>query len=321
MQDKRWYTRTLPIISQPFRPWVFGSRKLPSRIKNEMHYRYQLSVIYQLSLRNGFWTQQSHLTSRDYWIKVIYCTVTICQLTRQPCALDLTEPPDHSRLQDTRWDIHVLPHPAMVFGPSRATGAFKAAGYKLKHVTNTSAGWAANPTEPTKAPKGRGSRVRGCVSINQTNTHPITLKQVLWIRIHWIRIRLWIRIQHFKWIRIRIQIQSGFRFWWPKIEETNTAEIFLIFFWSKIAIYSSLGLHKGRPSYRRSLQPSTENIQHFKKGNFINFFLLLPSWIRSRIRIAIPDPDTDPGTPLNPNPIRIRIRIHNTAFRTWASKD
>ncbi len=28
----------------------------------------------------------------------------------------------------------------------------------------------------------------------------------------------------------------------------------LIFFWSKIAIYLSLGLHKGRPSYRRNLQ-------------------------------------------------------------------
>jgi hypothetical protein len=31
----------------------------------------------------------------------------------------------------------------------------------------------------------------------------------------------------------------------------------------KIAIYLSLGLHKGRPSYRRG-QPSKENIQHFK---------------------------------------------------------
>jgi hypothetical protein len=31
-----------------------------------------------------------------------------------------------------------------------------------------------------------------------------------------------------------------------------------------IAIYLSLGLHKGRPSYRRSLLPSKENIQHLK---------------------------------------------------------
>jgi hypothetical protein len=32
----------------------------------------------------------------------------------------------------------------------------------------------------------------------------------------------------------------------------------------KIAIYLSLGLHKGRPSYRRSLQLSKENIQYLK---------------------------------------------------------
>jgi hypothetical protein len=35
-------------------------------------------------------------------------------------------------------------------------------------------------------------------------------------------------------------------------------------FLSKTATYLSIGLHKGRPSYRRSLQPSKENIQHFK---------------------------------------------------------
>jgi hypothetical protein len=45
--------------------------------------------------------------------------------------------------------------------------------------------------------------------------------------------------------------------------KTFTAEkIFLIK--KKIAIYLSLGRHKGRPSYKRSLQPSEENIQHFK---------------------------------------------------------
>ncbi len=32
----------------------------------------------------------------------------------------------------------------------------------------------------------------------------------------------------------------------------------------KIVIYLSLRLHKGRPSYRRSINPSKENIQHFK---------------------------------------------------------
>jgi hypothetical protein len=38
----------------------------------------------------------------------------------------------------------------------------------------------------------------------------------------------------------------------------------LIFFLPKIAIYSSLGLYKGPPNYRRSVQPSKENIQHLK---------------------------------------------------------
>ncbi len=53
-------------------------------------------------------------------------------------------------------------------------------------------------------------------------------------------------------------------FWWPKIGKKLQMKKYQIFFWSKIAIYLSLGLHKGRPSYRRSLQPSKENIQHFK---------------------------------------------------------
>ncbi len=48
------------------------------------------------------------------------------------------------------------------------------------------------------------------------------------------------------------------------------------FFLSKIAIYLSLGLHKGSPSCRRSLQPSKENIQHFKTKIY-NFFLFL--WV------------------------------------------
>jgi hypothetical protein len=84
-------------------------------------------------------------------------------------------------------------------------------------------------------------------------------------------------------------------------------------FLSKIAIYLSLGLHKGPPNCRRSLQPSKENIQQWastsKDEIFITFFLffwaILPSWIQ----IWIANPDTDPGTPLNPDPIRIWIRI------------
>jgi hypothetical protein len=85
-------------------------------------------------------------------------------------------------------------------------------------------------------------------------------------------------------------------FLWPKIEEKLQLKSF-IFLYKKFVISLSLGLFKGSPSYRRSLQPSRS---------------FLPPWIL--IRIVNPDPD--PGTRLSPNPIRIRIwiRIHNTAF-------
>ncbi len=74
------------------------------------------------------------------------------------------------------------------------------------------------------------------------------------------------------------------------------------FFGPKIAIYLSLGLFKGRPSYKGSLQPSKREHQALQKMKCINFFCgsFLPSWIR----IANPNPD----------PIRIRIWIHNTAY-------
>jgi hypothetical protein len=61
-------------------------------------------------------------------------------------------------------------------------------------------------------------------------------------------------------------------------------------FASKTTIYLSLNLNKGRPTYRRSLQPSKENIQHFNTGNFLIFLLLL------RVIFALLDLDTDPLT-------------------------
>jgi hypothetical protein len=65
----------------------------------------------------------------------------------------------------------------------------------------------------------------------------------------------------------------------------------LIYFWLIIAIYLSLGLHKRRSSYSRSLQLSKENIQHFKTWNFCtrNFFQFLGSFLPSWIRIHLPD--------------------------------
>ncbi len=81
-------------------------------------------------------------------------------------------------------------------------------------------------------------------------------------------------------------------FWWPKSKKKNTAENFFFFFWSKIAICFC-------PRYRRSLQPSKENIQHFKKWNWLTFFYVCGLFLSSWIRIQIANPDTDPGTPLN----------------------
>ncbi len=50
--------------------------------------------------------------------------------------------------------------------------------------------------------------------------------------------------------------------------------------------YLSLGLHRERPGYKRNLQFSKENIQHFKTWNFLICFYFswsfLPSWIRIR---------------------------------------
>jgi hypothetical protein len=61
-------------------------------------------------------------------------------------------------------------------------------------------------------------------------------------------------------LRIQFQIQGLM----TKNEKNCTAKKKLDIFLIKIAIYLSLGLHKGRTSYRRSLQPSEKNIQHFK---------------------------------------------------------
>ncbi len=79
-----------------------------------------------------------------------------------------------------------------------------------------------------------------------------------------------------------------------KFKKNLQLEIYFSFSWSKFAIYLSLGLHKGRTSYRRSLQPSKENIQHFKTWKFCTFFYFCGSFF------ALMDPD--PATQINPDP-------------------
>ncbi len=93
----------------------------------------------------------------------------------------------------------------------------------------------------------------------------------------------WLTIpRSIRWIPIQIRTQ-GFS------DQKFTAVKNWYFFLSKIVIYLSVGLHKGCPSYSRSLQPSIENI-----SKFLNFFLFL--WLI----FALLDPDTDPLTLLNP---------------------
>jgi len=73
---------------------------------------------------------------------------------------------------------------------------------------------------------------------------------------------------------------------------------FLYFFDQKLQlVYLSLFLHKGRPSYRKSLQLSKKH-PALQKMKFIKFFSFFVGYF------ALLDPDTDPGTPLilDPDP-------------------
>ncbi len=96
-------------------------------------------------------------------------------------------------------------------------------------------------------------------------------KTGLRIRFHFIRIR----IRHFRLNTdpepdtdpdpIRIQGFNDKKLYKKITAEKNN------FFGSKTSIYLSLGLHKERPIYRRSLQISKEAIQHLKYELF-NYF-------------------------------------------------
>ncbi len=99
-------------------------------------------------------------------------------------------------------------------------------------------------------------------------------------RIHWSWIPNWIH-----WFRIRhFRLNPGL--WWPKFEKH--LQVNLIFFWSKMAIRLPLSLHKKRPSYRRSLQPSKNNIQHFKTLNSLQMFPIISSagWFQLALKLA-----------------------------------
>ncbi len=95
---------------------------------------------------------------------------------------------------------------------------------------------------------------------------------------------------------------------WKKIAAGKNS-----YFWPKIAIYLSECLQEGRPSYRKSLQPSEENIQRFKTWNSPPFFYFcgsfLPAWIRN------PDPRSQCGT--GPRTLIKSIRFFCFVFQVF----
>ncbi len=81
---------------------------------------------------------------------------------------------------------------------------------------------------------------------------------------------------------ISCESEYGSRVLMAKNSKQNTVQLKIFSsFMIKIAIYLSLGLLKERPGYRKSLQLSKENIQHFKKLNLLTFFYFCRSFCRS----------------------------------------
>ncbi len=85
-----------------------------------------------------------------------------------------------------------------------------------------------------------------------------------------------IRIQHCRSMQVRTKGFDDQKLLNFKADQKNFIS------WSKNTIYLFLVLHEGRPS----LQPSKENIQHFKSWN-LNFFLFL--WVFFIFDLLDPD--------------------------------
>jgi hypothetical protein len=62
--------------------------------------------------------------------------------------------------------------------------------------------------------------------------------------------------------------------------------------WKTLQLFLFLILYEGLPRYRRTLQPSKENIQEFNTSNFSLFYVgILPTWIRIRTGCLIHRPN------------------------------
>jgi hypothetical protein len=99
---------------------------------------------------------------------------------------------------------------------------------------------------------------------------------------------------------------------WKKITAEKKNQIF---FWSKTAIYLSLGLHKVCPHI---VQVTEEACSSQKKpSNTSKHEFFLPLWVI----FALLNPDPDPLARLNTDPIRIRIRNPGSRFQIFSLPD
>ncbi len=96
-------------------------------------------------------------------------------------------------------------------------------------------------------------------------------------------------------------------FWWPKIEEKNTAEKFYLFLLKNCNLLIPWPLQRASKLQEKPSAPKHPVLQKTKSIYFFLFLLVT-------FALLDPDPDTEPVTPLNPSPIR--IRIHSTALYT-----
>ncbi len=124
-----------------------------------------------------------------------------------------------------------------------------------------------------------------------------------------------IQIQHF---RLNTDPDPDPGFLWRKIEKNYSWK--KKNFGSKNTIFLFFqGLHKRRPSYKRSLHLSKKNIQLFKTWNFLMSFFFYWSFLSSWFRIRIPNTDPDPLT-WSETLVRCAGRLWWTTTCPWAHK-
>ncbi len=136
------------------------------------------------------------------------------------------------------------------------------------------------------------------------------LLRKLWIWIDWIRIRIQIRIKGFDDQKSKKKIPYSWNFFFRFLKKKKLQK--------KTSIKP-----KGRPSYRRTLLPSKENIQH-QKMKFINCFLffwtICPLGSGLRFGYGSRDP-IESGSNPDPDPLHCLLHLlsKHSEFGTWAA--